>query len=83
MHSTITKKGQIVIPSAIRKKMGITPGTKIHIEEEGNTIVLKPITKEYISDLKGLLKPEKGEKSALNLLMEERKADRTRENGSL
>jgi AbrB family looped-hinge helix DNA binding protein len=50
METTATSKGQIVIPSSIRKKLGIVTGTRIRIEvnEENNEIILKPITRGYV-----------------------------------
>ena len=58
METTATTKGQIVIPSSIRKKLGITSGTRFSIElDEANAqIILKPITREYIHSLRGRLK---------------------------
>ena len=45
LETTATSKGQIVIPSSVRKKLGIKEGTRIQIElnEDTNAIVLKPI----------------------------------------
>jgi len=55
METTTTSKGQIVIPSSIRRKLGIKTGTRIQIEldEEAKQITLKPITREYIHSLRG------------------------------
>lgn len=55
METTSTTKGQIVIPSAMRRKLGIKPGTRIQVElDEANAqIILKPITREYIHSLRG------------------------------
>lgn len=40
---TISAKGQVVIPSRIRKKFGLTKGTKLTImEEEGHIKMLMP-----------------------------------------
>ena len=43
-----TTKGQIVIPSAIRRQLGITQSTRIQIEvnEKDNSIILRPVTRE-------------------------------------
>jgi len=38
----VLSKGQIVIPAAIRKKLGINPGTKIQVFEYDNLIYLVP-----------------------------------------
>ena len=36
-------KGQVVIPSSIRKRLGIRPGCKLVIMTDGDNILLKPI----------------------------------------
>ncbi len=53
-----TTKGQIVIPSALRRKFGITEGTRIQIEvdEKANKIILTPVTRMYIHSLRGKYK---------------------------
>lgn len=50
-----TTKGQIVIPSAIRRQLGITQGTRIQIEvnEKDNSIILRPVTRARIQRLLG------------------------------
>ncbi|MFL6227533.1 MAG: AbrB/MazE/SpoVT family DNA-binding domain-containing protein [Pyrinomonadaceae bacterium] len=55
METTATTKGQIVIPSSIRRKLGIKEGTRIQIEvnEKANVIILKPITRDYVHSLRG------------------------------
>lgn len=80
MKTTMTSKGQIVIPAKLRKKYGIKAGTTVHVEEDNGKIVLKPITAEYIRNLRGCLKTPEGKKSALDVLKEEREADKKREN---
>lgn len=76
METTATTKGQIVIPSSVRRKLGIKTGTRIQVEldEENGQIILKPITREYIHSLrgrfrgKGLLKELVAEKAKEKLL---------------
>lgn len=55
METTATTKGQIVIPSSVRRKLGIKTGTRIQVEldEENAQIILKPITREYVHSLRG------------------------------
>ncbi len=55
-HVSITAKGQIVIPAALRRKYGITPQTRVAISDDGERIVLKPITPELVDRLCGSLK---------------------------
>lgn len=58
METIATTKGQVVIPASVRKKLGITNGTRIKVEldEENAQIILRPITREYIHSLRGRLK---------------------------
>ena len=53
-----TTKGQIVIPSALRRKFGITEGTRIQseVDEKANKIILTPVTRTYIHSLRGKYK---------------------------
>ena len=71
--STVTTKGQLVIPSKLRRKYNIRKGTQVAIFEEGERIVLQPLTPEYVRSLRGSLK---GEPSALKFLLEDRKRER-------
>ena len=74
METTATSKGQIVIPSSVRRKLGIKEGTRIQIEvdEETNQIILKPITREYIHSLRGRYRG----KGLLKALLVEKKREK-------
>ncbi len=54
--TTVSTKGQILIPSRIRRKLKMNKGTKIYIEEKENEITLKPITPEAIGNIAGMLR---------------------------
>lgn len=58
METTATTKGQVVIPSAVRKKLGIKSGTRLRIEvdETNGRIIMKPITREYVENWRGKFK---------------------------
>jgi AbrB family looped-hinge helix DNA binding protein len=71
--STVTTKGQLVIPSRLRRKYGIRKGTRVAMIEEETRIILQPLTREYVRSLRGSLK---GEPSMLEFLKESRKQDR-------
>lgn len=71
--STVTTKGQLVIPSRLRRKYAIREGTQVAFLEEENRLVLQPLTPEFIRGLRGSLK---GEPSALKHLLEDRKRER-------
>jgi len=63
MNSTIhvetvqfTTKGQIVIPSKLRREFGIEDGTRASVSKTPEGILLRPITRSYIKSLRGSLK---------------------------
>jgi AbrB family looped-hinge helix DNA binding protein len=72
----VTTKGQVVIPSKLRRKYHIEKGTQLYVEDNGNEIILRPITPEYIKKLAGIL-PSKGELT--RDLLRERALDKERE----
>ncbi len=73
MDSYMTVKGQIVIPSKIRRMFGIKEGTRIQVEvdEQGHRIILTPVTRDYIQNLRGKYKG----KSLLTALAAEKKRE--------
>lgn len=54
--STVTIKGQIVIPAKLREKVGIKKGTRVLIEEKNGDIVIHPSTPAFYAKTFGLLK---------------------------
>jgi AbrB family looped-hinge helix DNA binding protein len=72
MQTHVTSKGQIVIPSELRKKYKIAPGTRLEIIDDGDQIILRPITPEFVRSLRGYL----GGAGALKILEQERLAER-------
>ena len=75
----VTSKGQLVVPSSIRRRFGIKPGTRINFVEEGDRIIFQPVTKEYINSFCGVFKQKPGEKSVVAELIEERRAEKAKE----
>jgi AbrB family looped-hinge helix DNA binding protein len=75
METITTSKGQVVIPSKIRRQLGIKEGTRIQIDvdEANRRIILTPVTREYIHSLRGKYKG-KG-------LMQALKAEKEQEKG--
>lgn len=74
--TSVTSKGQIVIPSKIRRRLNIKKGTKLHIEEKGDELILKAVTPAYFERIAGVLST-KGKLS--KMLIEEREKDKGRE----
>lgn len=73
--ATISSKGQIVIPSALRKRYRLQEGSTIVFQEERGRLVLEPSNFDAIYALQGSL-------SELPLeadLAEERRLERERE----
>lgn len=71
--SKVTSKGQLVIPSKLRKKLGIRKGTQVAFVEEGKRLVIQPITPEYVRSLRGSLKRAG---AALKVILQDHKKDR-------
>ncbi|MCX5696633.1 MAG: AbrB/MazE/SpoVT family DNA-binding domain-containing protein [Candidatus Omnitrophica bacterium] len=69
----VTTKGQIVIPSKIRRRLNIKKGTKLYIEERGDELILKVVTPAYFEKISGVLQT-KGRLS--KALIEERAKDK-------
>ena len=76
----ITANGRLTVPSHIRRRFGIKPGTRVNFVEEGDRIIFQPVTREYISSFCGIFKQKPGEKSIVQELLVERRAERDREN---
>jgi len=77
MHTAyVTSKGQLVIPSGLRRRYGIKPGTRINFVEENGKIIFQPVTRDYIRTFRGRFKLAPAEKPATQELAEERDANR-------
>ena len=65
----VATKGQIVIPSELRKKYHISGGTRVMVTERDGEIVLKPLLSNPIKEARGMFK---GGESALEALLTDR-----------
>ncbi len=65
MDSVMTKKGQVVIPVALRRKYGMDTGTRVVWIDTGSVIKLVPIPKEPLTALRGC---SEGEDLTMRLL---------------
>jgi AbrB family looped-hinge helix DNA binding protein len=66
----VTVKGQVVIPSRLRRKFGIKKGTQVSLFEREDEIIIRPITDEYIKRMAGIA----GTKGKLLKALKEEKA---------
>ena len=48
-HSKVTSQGQISVPAEVRRRLGVGPGSVLEWDEEGETIVVRRMTR-YTSD---------------------------------
>lgn len=76
MITVMTTKGQIVIPSKIRRRLNIKKGAKLYIEERGDDLILKAVTPAYFEKIAGVLQT-KGKLS--KSILKERAKDKGRE----
>jgi len=65
-------RGQVIIPSKLRKKYGITKGTRVSVSEgrDDGVILLRPLPDDPIKASKGMLKEET---SILKALLKDRR----------
>jgi bifunctional DNA-binding transcriptional regulator/antitoxin component of YhaV-PrlF toxin-antitoxin module len=75
MQTAVTKRGQTVIPAAIRKRYQIYNGAHLVWLDDGETIRVVPVTDDPLQSLRGR---GRGKKLTERLLSERRK-DRDRE----
>jgi AbrB family looped-hinge helix DNA binding protein len=71
--SVVTVKGQVVIPSKLRRKFGIKRGTQVYFYERDGEMAIRPVTDEYLRSLAGIT-GTKGK--LLKALMDEKEKER-------
>jgi AbrB family looped-hinge helix DNA binding protein len=77
VFATVSSKGQLVIPAKIRESMGIEPGTRVSIREEGTRLVLEPATlKAKLRLIKEMRGSTAGGPSMTDMLLEDRRRER-------
>lgn len=74
--TTVTAKGQIVIPSKVRRRHNIKKGTQLCIIDSEDEIVLKPLTADYFEKMAGIAKTKR---KLTDVLFEERRKDKEAE----
>jgi AbrB family looped-hinge helix DNA binding protein len=70
----VTRKGQITVPVALRRKYGIKEGMKITVQDAGSNIVLTIVPK--FEDLIGVDAGKIDSKKAMEMLDKMRSEDR-------
>ena len=58
--SNVTQKGQITVPSGIRRALGIRPGGKVRFTRKGRGVLVEAVDEPAVDSLFGVLKMPKG-----------------------
>lgn len=51
---TVSTKGQLVIPAKIRTALQIKPGMRFAVLREQNQIILRPVNRQLVDELRGI-----------------------------
>ena len=71
MKAKVTSRGQVSIPSEIRKKFNIEPESRVEWIVEGNVIKVIPLPKDPVAAFRGRV----SRKYSTERLIEERRAE--------
>ena len=74
MRSTITSRGQTVIPAEVRRKFNLSPSDRLEWIMEGNALRVVPVKENAIHAFRGM-----GEAGSVERLLADRKKDRENE----
>ena len=55
MRTTIDKAGRLVIPRALRDRIGLADGGEVELELDGAAIRIEPVSGSDLKDVAGLL----------------------------
>jgi AbrB family looped-hinge helix DNA binding protein len=75
MKAKVTARGQVSIPSEIRKKFNIEPESRVEWIVDGNAIKVVPLPKDPVAAFKG----RGSKKYSTARLIKERRAEREKE----
>ena len=73
LFTMASSKGQIVIPAALRQKLGIKAGTRLAVTRDEGRLILQPVTDDFIDSVMGSCK---GEDSLVEVLQRERRIEK-------
>jgi AbrB family looped-hinge helix DNA binding protein len=79
--ATVSSKGQVVIPAALRKKLRIKGGTQVAVSEQDGSIMLTPNPYDALLALRGCLSHVEEDVEAW--WMEEKRKEREREEAKI
>lgn len=73
LEATVTEKGQVTIPKAVRDKLGLKKGTKVYFELRGREAVMLPEVKNPLEELRQLRKEMRFSEKEIQSMIEESK----------
>jgi AbrB family looped-hinge helix DNA binding protein len=80
IKATISSKGQIAIPKAVRERLNLKAGTEVRIDVQGESLVMKRLVSGF-PDWRTMEGMARGGESLTRALMEERAAERAHDDG--
>ncbi len=60
MVTKVSTKGQVVLPSTIRRRLGLQPGDALEVKAEGERIILTPQKKRTLRKARIIIDPVSG-----------------------
>jgi AbrB family looped-hinge helix DNA binding protein len=79
MTTTLDKYGRIVIPKKLQKKLGIIPGSRLHLEYSDREIHITPVSNEpQINNVNGWLTVSGKVNGDISDCIEKTRAERNR-----
>jgi len=72
MNVTLSQKGWVVIPAALRRKYGLKPGAQLQFVDYGGALELVPVVDNPVEAAAGMLK---GGKSLTEVLLAEHRQE--------
>ena len=81
-QTTISLKGQIVIPKAVRERLNLKAGTQVSIDVQGESLVMRRLVRNY-PDWHTMRGMAKGGESLTKVLMDDRAAEVARDNARI
>lgn len=72
MNVTLSQKGWVVIPAALRRKYGLKPGAQLQFVDYGGVLELVPVADNPVEAAAGMLK---GGKSLTEALLAEHRQE--------
>ena len=74
--TSVSTKGQFVIPAEMRTSLGIKPGTRIAVTQDGSRIVLEPVSEELVDKTRGMFRGKPSLSAELKRQRQRQKKDK-------